>query len=120
METRPARPGSLAARLKDGHLHLWREIWFSTSDEKERKMGIGGLIVFLLVGAVAGWLAGLIMKGFGFGLIGNIAVGVIGAFVAGFLLPMGGISIGGGIVGSIIHATIGAVILLFVIGLVKR
>ena len=79
-----------------------------------------GLLVFLLVGGVAGWLAGQIMKGFGFGLIGNIVVGIIGAFVAGFVLPIIGVSIGGGIIGSIIHATIGAVILLFVIGLVRK
>jgi uncharacterized membrane protein YeaQ/YmgE (transglycosylase-associated protein family) len=87
---------------------------------KEVIMDIGGLLVFLLVGAIAGWLAGQIMKGFGFGLIGNIAVGIVGAFVAGLVLPAIGISIGGGIVGSIIHATVGAVILLFVIGLVKK
>jgi uncharacterized membrane protein YeaQ/YmgE (transglycosylase-associated protein family) len=83
-------------------------------------MGIQGLIVFLLIGAVAGWLAGIIMKGFGFGLIGNMVVGIVGAFVAGLVLPMVGVSIGGGIVGSIIHATIGAVILLFLIGLVRK
>jgi uncharacterized membrane protein YeaQ/YmgE (transglycosylase-associated protein family) len=83
-------------------------------------MGIQGLIVFLLIGAVAGWLAGVIMKGFGFGLIGNIVVGILGAFIAGLVLPMVGVSIGGGIVGSIIHATIGALILLFLVGLVRK
>jgi uncharacterized membrane protein YeaQ/YmgE (transglycosylase-associated protein family) len=83
-------------------------------------MGIQGLIVFLLIGAVAGWLAGIIMKGSASALIGNIVVGIVGAFVAGLVLPMVGVSIGGGIVGSIIHATIGALILLFVIGLVRK
>jgi uncharacterized membrane protein YeaQ/YmgE (transglycosylase-associated protein family) len=86
----------------------------------ESEMGIESLIVLLIVGAIAGWLAGVIMKGYGFGLIGNIVVGIIGAVVAGFLLPRLGISIGAGIVAAIIHATIGAVILLFIIGLVKR
>lgn len=83
-------------------------------------MDATSLIVFLVVGAVAGWLAGLIVKGFGFGLVGNIVVGIIGAFVAGWLLPKAGISIGQGIVGAIVHATIGAVILLLVIKLIKR
>ena len=69
---------------------------------------------------MAGWLAGLIMKGYGFGLIGNIIVGIVGAFVAGMIFPVIGVSLGSGIVASIIHSTIGAVILLFLIGLVKR
>jgi uncharacterized membrane protein YeaQ/YmgE (transglycosylase-associated protein family) len=79
-----------------------------------------GLIILLIVGAVAGWLAGVIMKGFGFGLIGNIVVGIVGAAIASWLFPYLGVSLGGGIVGAIIAATIGAIILLFVIGLVKR
>jgi uncharacterized membrane protein YeaQ/YmgE (transglycosylase-associated protein family) len=84
-------------------------------------MGAEGLIIFVIVGAIAGWLAGQIMKGGGFGLIGDIVVGVIGAFIAGFLLPAIGIPmIGGTIIGAIIYATIGAVILLFVIRLIKR
>jgi uncharacterized membrane protein YeaQ/YmgE (transglycosylase-associated protein family) len=83
-------------------------------------MAIESLIILLIVGAIAGWLAGVIMKGYGFGLIGNIAVGIVGAVIGGWLLPRIGIFIGGGIIGSIINATIGAVILLFVIGLVKR
>ena len=83
-------------------------------------MGIQSLVVLLLIGAVAGWLAGLIMKGYGFGLIGNIVVGIVGAFVAGLVFPAIGVSLGSGIIASIIHATIGAVILLFLIGLIKR
>ena len=77
-----------------------------------------GLIIMLVIGAVAGWLAGQIFKGGGFGLIGNVIVGILGAVVAGFLLP--GFLPFSGIVGSIISATIGAVILLFVISLIKR
>lgn len=83
-------------------------------------MGIEALVILAVVGLIAGWLAGIIMRGGGFGLIGNIIVGIVGAFIAGFLLPKFGISLAAGIVGSIIHATIGAVILLFVIGLIKR
>lgn len=78
------------------------------------------LIVFLIIGAVAGWLAGLIVKGFGFGLIGNIVVGIVGAFLAGWIFPAVGVSLGSGIVAAIIHATIGAVILLLLIRLVKQ
>jgi uncharacterized membrane protein YeaQ/YmgE (transglycosylase-associated protein family) len=79
-----------------------------------------GLIIWLIVGAVAGWLAGLIVRGYGFGLIGNIVVGIVGAFIAGWLLPKLNIVIGGGTIGEIINAVIGAVILLLVIGLIRR
>ena len=82
-------------------------------------MAAESLIIFLLVGAVAGWLAGQIVKGGGFGLIGDIIVGIVGAFIAGWLLP--GLNLGlTGIVGSIIYAAIGAIILLVVIRLIKR
>lgn len=82
-------------------------------------MGAEGIIVFLIVGAVAGWLAGLIVKGYGFGLLGNIVVGIVGAFIAGWLFPMLQINIGTGIVANIINAVIGAVILLLLIRVVK-
>ena len=80
------------------------------------------LIVFLLIGAIAGWLAGLIVRGFGFCLLGNIVVGIIVAFLAGWLLPMLGIgfSLGSPIVTSIVYAMIGAIVLLVLIGLIKR
>ena len=83
-------------------------------------MTVEGLIILLIVGAIAGWLAGQIMRGFGFGLIGNIVVGIVGALIASWLLPRIGILIGGGILGAIINATIGAVILLAIVGFVKR
>lgn len=83
-------------------------------------MGIESLLVFLIVGAIAGWLAGLIVKGYGFGLLGNIVVGIVGALIAGWLFPALGIELGTGIVAAIIHAVIGAVILLVLIRLVKR
>ncbi|MBB6013742.1 putative membrane protein YeaQ/YmgE (transglycosylase-associated protein family) [Aquamicrobium lusatiense] len=82
-------------------------------------MGPEGLIVFLIVGAIAGWLAGLIVKGYGFGLLGNIVVGIVGAFIAGWLLPKVGIVIGGGVIANIINALIGAIILLLLIRVVK-
>ena len=75
------------------------------------------IVIFLLCGAVAGWLAGLVMKGRGFGVLGNIIVGILGGFLGGFLL---GGKLGSGHVGSILTALIGAVVLLFIIGLVKK
>ena len=83
-------------------------------------MPIESLVVWLVIGAVAGWLAGLIVKGFGFGLIGNIVVGIIGAVIAGWLLPRLGIALGTGMIAAIINAVIGAVILLVIVGLVRR
>lgn len=83
-------------------------------------MTLEELISVLVIGGIAGWLAGLAMKGRGFGLLGNIAVGVIGAFVGSWVLGALDVAIGGGIVAGIINAFIGAVILLFLIGLIKR
>jgi uncharacterized membrane protein YeaQ/YmgE (transglycosylase-associated protein family) len=83
-------------------------------------MALEAILIFLVVGAVAGWLAGQIVRGMGFGLIGNIVVGIVGAFIAGWLLPRIGIVIGGGTIASIINATIGAVVLLVILGLIRR
>ena len=83
-------------------------------------MGIESILVIIIIGAIAGWLAGKIVKGFGFGLLGNIVVGIVGAFVAGLIFPVIGLGLGGGILGGIIHATLGAVSLLVLIRLVKR
>jgi len=79
-----------------------------------------GFIVWLIVGGIAGWLAGLVVRGYGFGIIGNIIVGIVGAFIAGWLLPRLNIVIGGGTLGEIINAVIGAIILLLIIGLIRR
>jgi uncharacterized membrane protein YeaQ/YmgE (transglycosylase-associated protein family) len=81
---------------------------------------IEALIIWLIVGGVAGWLAGLVMKGGGLGLIGNIVLGIVGAVVAGFLLPAIGIAIGGGIIAAIVNAFIGACVVLLIVGLIKR
>ena len=78
------------------------------------------VLVILVVGLIAGWLAAKILEGGGFGLIGDIIVGVIGAFVAPWLLPRLGIRIGAGFIRKVIDATVGAVILLFAIRLVRR
>jgi uncharacterized membrane protein YeaQ/YmgE (transglycosylase-associated protein family) len=78
------------------------------------------LLIFLLVGAVAGWLAGLIVRGFGFGLIGNIVVGIIGALFAGYLFPRLGIGLPAGMIGEILSAVVGAVIVLVIIGFIRR
>jgi uncharacterized membrane protein YeaQ/YmgE (transglycosylase-associated protein family) len=85
-----------------------------------KTMGIESIIVWLIVGAIAGWLAGMVIKGGGFGLIGDIIVGIVGAVIAGWLLPQLGIALGSGIVAAIIDAFIGAVILLLIIKLIKR
>lgn len=79
-----------------------------------------GLIAWLIIGAIAGWLAGMLVKGGGFGLIVDIIVGIVGAFIGGWLAGVLGISIGGGWISSIITAIIGAVILLFIIRLFRR
>lgn len=78
-----------------------------------------GIVTLLIVGAVAGWLAGKIVRGYGFGLIGNIVVGIVGALIGVYLLSQLGLG-GGGILWWIIDATIGAVVLLVIIGLFKR
>jgi uncharacterized membrane protein YeaQ/YmgE (transglycosylase-associated protein family) len=78
------------------------------------------LVIWLLIGAIAGWLAGQIMGGGGFGLVGDIIVGIIGAFIAGELFPRLGFALGGGVVGAIFAAAIGACLLLFVVRLVRR
>jgi uncharacterized membrane protein YeaQ/YmgE (transglycosylase-associated protein family) len=83
-------------------------------------MDIQNIIIWLIVGAIAGWLAGLVVKGGGFGLVGDIIVGIIGAVIAGWLLPQLGIIIVGGVVAAIIDAFIGAVILLLIVKLIKR
>jgi len=85
-------------------------------------MTMEALLILIVVGAVAGWLAGVLVRGFGMGLVGNIVVGIIGAFLASWLLPRIGVSfsVGNALVTSILYATIGAVILLLLVGLVRR
>jgi uncharacterized membrane protein YeaQ/YmgE (transglycosylase-associated protein family) len=77
------------------------------------------LLVILFVGLVAGWLAGQIMRGTGFGIIGDLIVGIVGALIGGWLLPQLGIHLGTGLISAIVNATIGAVLLLFINTLVR-
>jgi uncharacterized membrane protein YeaQ/YmgE (transglycosylase-associated protein family) len=78
-----------------------------------------GLLVILVVGLVAGWLAGKIVRGTGFGLIVNIVVGILGALIASWLFPKLGLTFGTGIVAQLVYAILGAIVLLLVIGLVR-
>lgn len=78
------------------------------------------LLVWIIIGAVAGFLAGLVVKGYGFGIVGNIVVGILGAVVAGALFPAIGFNFAPGLPGTIISATIGAIVLLLLVGLVRR
>ena len=82
-------------------------------------MSLTNLIVFLLIGLIAGWLAGRIMRGGGFGLVGDLIVGVIGAFLGGWIFGLLGISAGGNI-GLFVTALVGAIVLLFLLRLIKR
>jgi uncharacterized membrane protein YeaQ/YmgE (transglycosylase-associated protein family) len=88
---------------------------------KEYQMNLSGesLLVILIVGIVAGWLAGQIVRGAGFGLIGDLLVGVIGAFLASLLFPRLGFHLGTGIVSEIIYSAIGAIVLLLILRLVS-
>jgi uncharacterized membrane protein YeaQ/YmgE (transglycosylase-associated protein family) len=91
-------------------------------------MGRGGdtlmepqsIFVLLIVGLIAGWLAGKLVRGFGFGLIWNVVIGIIGAFIGVALLTRVGVRPFSGFFGSIINATVGALVLLFIVGLVRR
>jgi uncharacterized membrane protein YeaQ/YmgE (transglycosylase-associated protein family) len=83
-------------------------------------MDVQSFIIWLIVGAIAGWLASMVVRGGGLGLVGDIVVGIIGAVIAGWLLPYLNINLGSGIVAAIIDAFIGAVILLVILRLIKR
>lgn len=86
-------------------------------------MSIESILIWLILGAVAGWLAGQIMKGHGLGTLGNIVVGIVGSFVGGWLggkLGIAGATTGGLSLASILTALGGAIIVLFVVGLIKR
>jgi len=82
-------------------------------------MNLTALILFLIIGAIAGWLAGMVMKGRGFGLVGDIIVGIVGAVIGGYLLAIFGF-VAWGLIGSLITAFIGAVVLLFIVRLIKK
>lgn len=83
-------------------------------------MSLEALLIALLIGGIAGWLAALVVRGAGLGILGNIVVGFLGALIAGWLLPYFGIAIASGLLGAILHAFVGAVILLVLISLIRR
>jgi uncharacterized membrane protein YeaQ/YmgE (transglycosylase-associated protein family) len=83
-------------------------------------LGVESVIALLIVGAIAGWAAGKIVRGYGFGLLGNIVIGIVGAFIGVWLLNALGVGGGTGFVAAIVKATIGAVILLVIVGFFRR
>lgn len=83
-------------------------------------MSVESLVVFMLVGAVAGWLANVLVRGRGLGLVGNMVIGILGAFLAGWLFPRLGVTLATGTLGAILNATLGAVILMGLILVIKR
>jgi uncharacterized membrane protein YeaQ/YmgE (transglycosylase-associated protein family) len=102
-------------------LHCGQRI--AAPDQRKRRSAkekIMEFVWFILIGLVAGWLAGMLVKGGGFGVIGDIAVGVVGAVLGGFLFRFLGFSAGGGLLGALVVSTIGAVILIFLIRLIKH
>jgi uncharacterized membrane protein YeaQ/YmgE (transglycosylase-associated protein family) len=82
-------------------------------------MSLTHFLIFLAIGAVSGWLAGVLMKGRGFGLLGDMVIGIVGAAVGGYIFSLAGIQ-AGGLIGSIVTATVGAIVLLFVAGQIKK
>jgi uncharacterized membrane protein YeaQ/YmgE (transglycosylase-associated protein family) len=93
-------------KLNQSLITLWRET-------------MGSLIASLIVGGIAGWLAGMIMKGQGYGVIMNIVIGIIGGVLGGWLFGLFGANLGAGMIGSLITATIGAIILLWIASKIK-
>jgi len=83
-------------------------------------MDAQSIIIWLIVGAIAGWLAGQIVRGFGFGLLWNIVLGIVGAVIGGWLLTTLNFAPFPGFIGSIVNGTIGAVILLVIVGFIRR
>jgi uncharacterized membrane protein YeaQ/YmgE (transglycosylase-associated protein family) len=98
----------------------WRRDTRARPGGEDIVVGIDSIIIMLIVGAIAGWLAGQIVRGFGFGLLWNIVIGIVGAFIGVWLLTQLGFLPFAGFVGSIVNATIGAVILLVIVGFIKR
>ena len=82
-------------------------------------MSTESIVVILVVGIVAGWLAGKIVRGAGFGLLGDLVIGIVGAFIATLLFPRLGIHLGSGIVSEILFSALGAIILLLIVGLIR-
>ena len=117
-----ARKRSLAGDLRWQGFRILRQDlsgYPANPDRYEMHMSSESLLIILLVGLIAGWLAGQIVQGTGFGIVGDLIIGIIGAFIGSWLLPQLGIHLGAGIVAAIVNATIGALILLLIIKLVR-
>jgi uncharacterized membrane protein YeaQ/YmgE (transglycosylase-associated protein family) len=83
-------------------------------------MDAQGIIIWLVIGAIAGWLAGTLLRGGGFGLIGDIIVGIIGAVLGGWLAGVLGLHLASGVISAIITATVGAIVLILIVRVIKR
>jgi uncharacterized membrane protein YeaQ/YmgE (transglycosylase-associated protein family) len=83
-------------------------------------MDAHGIIAWLIIGAIAGWLAGMLLGRGGFGLIGDIIVGIVGAFLGGWLAGVLGLHLASGLISSVITATVGAIILILILRVIKR
>ena len=83
-------------------------------------MNVEALLIMLAIGALCGWLAGVIFKGYGFGLFGNIVIGILGSFVGSYVFKALGVSLGGGLAANILSSVVGAGIILFLVGLFKK
>jgi uncharacterized membrane protein YeaQ/YmgE (transglycosylase-associated protein family) len=90
-----------------------------TETSRELNVQAESISSFLIIGAIAGWIAGKLMQGGGFGILGNIVVGVLGAVIGGFIFDMVGVT-SGSLIGSLVTAVVGAAILLFVVSLFKK
>ena len=88
--------------------------------QRFNKMELKSILIILVLGAVVGWLAGLIVRGGGFGLIVNIVVGILGAFVGKYIFAQLGVAVGSGLTATLVSATVGAVILVVAISLIEK
>jgi uncharacterized membrane protein YeaQ/YmgE (transglycosylase-associated protein family) len=101
-------------------LHIFRSLPLNPRGIVAQEGKMMAFIIWLIVGAAAGWIAGIVVKGGGFGLIGNIVVGILGSIVAGILFPLLGLSLGPGLIGAVVHAAIGAILLLLAVSVLRR
>jgi uncharacterized membrane protein YeaQ/YmgE (transglycosylase-associated protein family) len=95
-------------------------LYRAKQEDKQMHMSSESLLIIVVVGVAAGWLAGQIVQGTGFGIIGDLIIGIVGAFIGDWLLPQLNIHLGSGIFSAIINATIGALLLLIILRLVRR
>jgi uncharacterized membrane protein YeaQ/YmgE (transglycosylase-associated protein family) len=113
-------PALLLRHYGSGNISKQRRAWARRRGNRGGIVMSGqALLIILLIGLIAGWLAGQIVQGTGFGIIADICIGIIGALIGSWLLPQLGVHIGTGIVAEIVSATIGAILLLIILRLVR-